>query len=152
MEESVNKKKILYIDMDRVLVDFESGFSFYDQATLDRYKGRRGDIAGIFSHMVPMEGAVEAFHRLARKYDTYILSTAPWDNPSAWSDKLLWVQEYLGEDADRRLILSNHKDLNRGDYLIDDKLVNGAGGFQGELIQFGTGCFPSWKEVLEYLL
>jgi 5'-nucleotidase len=29
-----------------------------------------------------------------------------------------------------------------GDYLIDDRLKNGAGEFKGELIHFGTDKFP----------
>lgn len=28
-----------------------------------------------------------AVHKLAAVYDVFILSTAPWKNPSAWSDK-----------------------------------------------------------------
>ena len=40
--------------------------------------------------MQPNEGAIDAMNRLKDKYDIYILSTAPWDNPSAWSDKLEW--------------------------------------------------------------
>ena len=51
------------------------------------------------------EGAIDAMNRLKDKYDIYILSTAPWDHPSAWSDKLEWVQRYLGEVCYKRLIL-----------------------------------------------
>ena len=71
---------------------------------------------------------------------------------SAWSDKHKWVKKYLGETAKKRLILSQHKDLNRGGYLIDDRTVNGAGEFQGEHIHFGQEKFPDWKSVLDYLL
>ena len=39
-----------------------------------------------------------------------------------------------------------------GDYLIDDRLKNGAGEFKGELLHFGTAKYPDWKSVLEYLL
>ena len=52
----------------------------------------------------------------------------------------------------KRLILTHRKDLLIGDYLIDDRLKNGAGEFKGELIHFGTIKFPDWKTVLEYLL
>jgi 5'(3')-deoxyribonucleotidase len=50
------------------------------------------------------------------------------------------------------LILSHHKNLNHGDYLIDDRTKNGAGEFKGELIQFGADKFPDWKSVCSYLL
>ena len=86
------------------------------------------------------------------KCDTYLVSTASWENSSAWSDKNEWVKKYLGESAHKRLILSHHKNLNRGDYLIDDRTANGAGEFQGEHIHFGTEKFPVWKSVLDYLI
>jgi 5'(3')-deoxyribonucleotidase len=102
--------------------------------------------------MEPLEGAIDSFKILSQRYDTYILSTAPWENSSAWSDKVKWVQKYLGESAYKRLILTHHKNLNHGDYLIDDRTKNGAGEFKGELIQFGTDKFPDWKSVCSYLL
>ena len=94
---------------------------------------------------------------LAKKFDTYILSTAPWNNPSAWQHKIEWVHLHLGLDEDspayKRLILSHHKDLNRGDFLVDDRHdKNGADGFQGELVHFGSAQFPDWKTVTDYLL
>ncbi|RLD02899.1 MAG: hypothetical protein DRI65_13965, partial [Chloroflexota bacterium] len=82
---------------------------------------------------------------------TYILSTAPWDNRSAWSDKLDWVKKHLGKSAYKRLILTHHKDLNRGDFLVDDRDKNGADQFQGELIKFGSEKFSDWEAVLHYL-
>ena len=100
--------------------------------------------------MAPLKGAIEAYRYLADHFDVYILSTAPWKNPSAWSDKLLWVQKYLGDVAYKRLILTHHKDLNRGDYLIDDRAKNGASDFEGELIAFGSDQFPDWSAVVDY--
>jgi len=145
-------KKILYIDMDNVLVNFPSAFKKLSQETLDQYEKNRDDIDGIFSLMEPMPGAVEAFEKLSEKYETYILSTAPWDNPSAWTDKLLWVKKHLGESAYKRLILTHHKNLNSGDYLVDDRTKNGADKFKGEHIHFGEDNFPDWDVVLEYLM
>jgi 5'(3')-deoxyribonucleotidase len=49
------------------------------------------------------------------------------------------------------LILTHHKNLAKGDYLIDDRTKNGAYDFEGELILFGSEKFPSWKDVLEFL-
>ena len=100
--------------------------------------------------MEPMKGAIEAYRYLAEYYDVYVLSTAPWKNPSAWSDKLLWVQKYLGDVAYKRLILTHHKDLNRGDYLIDDRKKNGASEFCGTLILFGSESFPDWQSIAKY--
>jgi len=145
-------KKVLYIDMDGVLADFDSEIAKIDAGTLKKYNGNFCSIPGIFSKMSPMPGAIEAFEKLSQKFDTYILSAAPWDNPSAWSDKLQWVKKHLGEVAYKRLIITCHKNLNKGDYLIDDTNKNGAGKFAGELILFGSKKFSNWKSVLEYLL
>ena len=71
------------------------------------------------------------------RYDCYVLSTAPWENPSASSDKVLWIQKYLPK-AYKRLILSHNKHLNIGDYLIDDRLANGSEKFGGKLLQYGV--------------
>lgn len=150
-------RKILYIDMDNVLVDFPSGIDRIIEEERTEYEGRLDEVPDIFSNMDPMEGAVEAYKLLAQHYDTYILSTSPWNNPSAWSDKLEWVKKHLGgEEGDpayKRLILSHHKHLNRGDYLIDDREKNGADRFEGELLRFGTGqTYPDWKAIIAYLL
>ena len=129
-------KKIIYIDMDNVLVDFKTGISKLSKNTIEKFEGHLDDVPGIFNLMEPMKGAIEAFNELSQseKYDVYILSTAPWDNPTAWSDKLEWVKKYLRENGYKRLILSHHKNLNAGDYLIDDRTKNGADKFKGEHI------------------
>ncbi len=146
-------RKILYIDMDNVLVDFQSAFPKVSKSTLDEFEGRLDDIPGIFSLMEPMTGAITAFTELSEKFDTYILSTSPWENPSAWSDKLIWVKKYLPDHAYKRLILSHHKNLNSGDFLVDDRPEkNGADKFDGELIHFTSPQFPDWKAVTDYLM
>ena len=138
--------------MDNVLVDFPSAFTHFSEEVLKKYQNKEDEISGIFSKMSPVEGAIEAYQQISRKYDTYILSTAPWNNPSAWSDKLKWVQKYLGEYAYKRLILSHNKNLNFGDYLIDDRKKNGAESFKGKLIQFGKEPFLNWNSVIKYLI
>lgn len=147
------KKKIIYVDMDNVLVNFQSGVDSINPSLLKMYAGSFDEIPDIFRYMLPNEGAIEGFNKLfdSGKFDVYILSTAPWENPTAWVDKLLWVKKYLPK-AYKRLILSHNKQLNNGDYLIDDRTANGAGEFDGELIQFGSKQFPDWGSVLNYLL
>ena len=145
-------KKILYVDMDNVLVDFPSGISKISEQLQTQYEDRLDEVPNIFSLMDPLEGAIDSYKKLSQKFDTYILSTAPWKNSSAWSDKNEWVKKYLGDVAYKRLILSHHKNLNHGDYLIDDRLANGANLFKGEHIHFGSDKFPDWTSVCSYLL
>jgi 5'(3')-deoxyribonucleotidase len=146
------KKKILYFDMDNVIVNFQSGIDRLETVDLINYEGRLDEVPGIFGLMDPIEGAIEAYHKLNEFYDCYILSTAPWENDSAWSDKAKWVKKHLGGVAHKRLILTHNKHLNKGDYLIDDRTKNGAGEFEGEHIHFLTEQFPDWNSVLNYLI
>ena len=48
-------------------------------------------------------------------------------------------------------ILTHHKNLNVGDYLIDDRTKHGVPEFSGEHIHFGTEEFPDWRTVTAYL-
>lgn len=146
------EKKIVYVDMDNVLVDFQSGINSLSEEQKEEYQDRYDEIPNIFSKMKPLKGAIEGVELLAQHYEIYILSTAPWNNPSAWEEKLLWIKKYLGEVGYKRLILSHHKNLNKGDFLIDDKEKNGAKEFEGELILFGSPLFLNWASVLKYLI
>lgn len=161
------KKKRLFFDMDNVLVNFQSGLDKVDESIKAQYrakspeeKDRMDEIPGLFSLMEPVEGAIDAVHKLAELYDVYILSTAPWNNPSAWTDKVEWVKKnFDSEDKDpvknpfhKRMIITHRKDLCEGDYLIDDRGKNGTSEFKGEWIQFGSERFPDWTSVVNYLV
>lgn len=150
----IKMKKIIYIDMDNVVVDFASALDKIDSKTKEKYADRFKEIPGIFSIMDPMPDAIQSIEYLSKHFDLYLLSTAPWLNPSAWSDKLIWVQKYFGKEKNnifyKKLILSHHKHLNHGDYLIDDRTKNGADKFTGKLIQFGTEQYPNWRSICKY--
>ena len=61
------------------------------------------------------------------------------------------MTKYLDDVFHKRLIISHHKDLCQGDYLIDDRGKNGTSEFAGEWIHFGSEQFPDWESVLKYL-
>jgi 5'(3')-deoxyribonucleotidase len=138
--------------MDNVLVDFRSGISRLEERIVREFEGRLNDVPEIFALMNRVQDAVESFKTLAQHFDTYVLSISPWENPSAWSDNLQWVKQHLGPIAYKRLILTHHKNLNTGDYLIDDRTKNGTDQFKGEHIHFGSPEFPDWRTVVDYLL
>ena len=102
--------------------------------------------------MDPMPGAIEAVKLLSEHYDVYILSTAPWKNSSAWSDKITWIIKHFGELFKKRVILTHCKNLCHGDFLVDDRGKNGASEFAGEWIEFGSAFYPGWEDVVDYLL
>lgn len=146
------EKQILYIDMDGVLVDFQSGIDQLDEQTKLDFIGRYKEVPFIYGKMIPIKNAVESFNALSKHFDTYILTTSPWDNNTAMADKQNWVKKHLPLRGHKRLITSHYKNLNFGDYLIDDRTVNGVDKFKGEHIHFGTAEFPDWTAVMAYLI
>ena len=142
----------LFFDMDGVLVNFQSGIDKLSEETKREYEGRLDEVPGIFSLMDPMPGAVEAVRELSEHYDVYILSTAPWNNLTAYSDKIQWLTKHFGDLFKKRVIVTHCKNLCDGDYLVDDRAKNGASEFPGEWVQFGTERYPDWEEVTRYLI
>ena len=148
----MNQKKIVYVDMDGVLVNFQSGIDQLDDNTKLQYQDRLDEVPGIFGLMKPVKNALESYKELTKHFDVYILSTAPWENETALPDKLKWIKKHLGMLAYKRVVFTHNKHLNCGDYLIDDRTKNGAAEFRGEHIHFGpNGTYKTWKETLDYL-
>lgn len=175
MTKTMNESKpLLFVDMDNVLADFGGYVKEHFPGAEDKYTGRKTDydeIPGIFSKFKPVKGAVDALRILKEKYNIYILSTAPWNNPSAWSDKLEWVKKYFddieGGDKDKngnehpllwkRIILSHHKDLcyRKDAWLVDDARKNGAKVWfkKGRLLWFGKEeRAKDWSAVIDFLM
>ena len=142
-------KKIIYIDMDDVLCDFINSYQ--------KIKREHPEIEypqskyGFWLNLKPIENAIETVNYLRKYFDVYILSAPSEYNPLSYTEKRVWIENHLGFDMVNRLILSSHKNLNKGDYLIDDYIEGkGQEKFEGKLINFGSDEFPDWKAVLEY--
>lgn len=106
--------------------------------------------------MLVRPGALEAVATLAPLYDLFIMSSSPWSNPTALHGKLAWIKRHFGEGEEnpfhKKVIFSHRKNLNVGDYLVDDRpTMRGADRFGGELIHFGGAEFPDWDAVTNYL-
>jgi 5'(3')-deoxyribonucleotidase len=159
-------KRILYIDMDGVIADFDIALENYD-AEINSFnhendlrqaeiRNRKVDMIcetnEEFFYQIPLiKGAVEAVTQLSEIFDVYFLSTPMWNAPHSFIGKRIWIEEYFGELASKRLILTHRKDLNIGEFLIDDRLCNGVENFQGKHIHFGSKEFPDWETIYEYL-
>jgi 5'-nucleotidase len=156
-------KKILYLDMDGVVADFDKAidsfcFDLESYKTSPIFESRGQKVKAvctahpeIFHDLPVIEGAVEATKKLFELYEVYFLSTAMWNIPISFTGKRHWLEKHFGELATRRLILTPRKDLNIGDFLVDDRLKNGVTEFKGIHIHFGTPQFPNWEVTLKYL-
>ena len=58
------KKKVVYVDMDNVLVDFQSGIDSLSDEERGAYKDNIDNVPGIFSKMQPLNGAIEGYKKL----------------------------------------------------------------------------------------
>ena len=160
----MNHKKILHIDMDGVIANFDKAIKGYcpDLETTDRLdnyeeRSKMVDVIcetnpTIFETLEPIDNAIDSVLKLSEHYEICFLSTPMYNVPQSYSGKRLWLESHFGEFAKKRLILTHRKDLVIGDYLIDDRTRNGADEFKGELIQFGTDKFPNWDGVVNYLI
>ncbi|MDR1088165.1 MAG: hypothetical protein LBL23_02675 [Coriobacteriales bacterium] len=148
--------KSIFFDMDGVLVDYAGGRAYASQYELKIVSGDLARIPGIFARLDPLPGALDAVAQLSRSYECHVLSTAPWENSSAWTDKVNWIFKYFGSSKDsaffQRINITHDKGMFTGDYLIDDRAKHGVVRFSGEWIEFGSSEFPNWQAVLDYLL
>ena len=157
------EKKILFIDMDGVLVDFGHQVKniMNDPKISKELKDRPDLIKNIFLDPPPIDGAIDAINKLkeSKKYELFIATTAPWNNPPSFMHKRLWVENYFGDIFKKRIFITSRKDLLVGDFLIDDRLANGAGEFKGELLRFGWDYerkkwneYKNWNMILDKLI
>ena len=134
----------LLIDMDGVLADFETAFAerwnarHQDLQIIDvnnrptfkvvdqfpKWTQLIRDIQserGFFEELPPVAGAVAAMQQLADDGHEVWILTSPL---SAWRhcvpEKYAWVEEHLGFEWTRRLVVAKPKWLVHGDRLLDD--------------------------------
>lgn len=158
-------KKVVFIDMDGVIVDLGTNINNWFNKHPDlhnKYKQNPDHIPGIFRNPPPIKGAIEAVNKLAYsgKYELYIATSVPWENSESYFDKKHWVENHFGKLFHKRIFSTHSKNMLIGDYLIDDRKKNGAVEFRGELLRFGFDWendnkpneYPTWEAILKKLL
>lgn len=149
--------------MDGVCANFEHGIARLDPELFvgegpdwEKRSQRVNEICWanprIFRDLTPIEGADSAVRELKDLYEIYFLSTPMWTVPESFMDKRIWLHNHYGKWAEKRLILTHRKDLNYGEFLVDDTTRNGVDQFTGEHIHiFSDPRFPDWRSVTQYL-
>jgi 5'-nucleotidase len=143
---------IIYIDMDDVLCDYSGAHKKALEA--NPVMAIPQSQFGFYQKLNPLPGAVAAMKSLygSPAYTPYILTAPSTRNPFSYTEKRVWVEEWLGYDFVDRLIICSHKGLLKGDILIDDNHCGrGQESFEGKLIHFGSTKFPDWESVCREL-
>ncbi len=148
---------IIYVDMDGVLCDYEAAFMKNQNEVCEFPQS----IPGFFRTLAPILGAIEGINKLvALGYEVYILTSPSIKNPHCWTEKAQWVEEHLGFEWLKKLIITKqkgllHKDtdsLDNRTYLIDDHNVEG-GRYKffdaGDMYWF-MGSDAKWAKVIEF--
>jgi len=139
---------IIYVDMDDVLCDFSGAHK--KALELNPVILIPQSQFGFYQKLDPLPGAIETLKSLhaSSMYTPYILTAPSTKNPFSYTEKRVWVEEWLGYHFVERLIICSHKGLLKGDILIDDNHCGrGQESFEGKLIHFGGSKFPNWQSV-----
>ena len=149
-------RKLLLIDMDGVIADFDLGVEKYSKeigiTTKEFTDAKMYRIPKFYAQLELMTGAVEFVERLKPKYEIRFLSAPSWNNPSSFTEKRIWIEHKFGYWAKKRMDLTFRKDLFMGHYLVDDRTKYGAGDFIGEHIMFGQAPYHTLEIVADYLM
>jgi len=137
-------KKIIYVDMDGVISNF-------DKAAKEGGWTHRPDLKVDFRNLELIPGAKDALLKLNQDFDIFIATTPPWSRPDVWGEKREWIGEHFPW-LKRKMVLTHRKDLLIGDILIDDSRWRGQPDFQGDWLWFGTAQkVLDWPSTLELI-
>lgn len=141
--------KIVYIDMDGVLADFEKGI------------GRPGHewdapemfVPGFFRRLEVLPGAKEAVGKLLTfsQLDVYIATKPTTKALGCATEKFQWIEEHF-PDLLRKMFITCDKGHLNGDYLIDDDISAWGQKFKGTFVHFDQfNSEEAWKKIVEYM-
>lgn len=140
-------KRRVFVDMDGVVVDFES---LKNELSLTGDELKR--MPGAYLKMKAYPEALEGLKWLiGAGYDVFLATKPPTGISFAYADKAEWVFQNLPE-LKRKLIITHDKGLlgDENDILIDDRPHKAnVLQFKGFLIKFVDGM--TWPKVIEQI-
>lgn len=89
----------------------------------------------------------KTYRTLIERYEVYIVSPAPTNEPGRLTEASAWTEEYLSTPAWNHVVYTNQPQLLYGDYMISTAPDDG---FMGTGIAFGSDEFKTWEEILTY--
>ena len=114
------QKPVIYLDMDQVLVDFNSSSSIPLE---EKHIWGHPAIykTGFFSNLRPMPGAIQFVHNLLKDghFDVQILTQPVIENFDSYSEKAAWIGKYLPSLVGK-INMTQNKLLFKGYMLVDD--------------------------------
>lgn len=138
----------IYVDMDGVIADFE-----LECSELNVHPSQGKLIPGIFRNLPVMPGAINGVNQLLDMgFFLMCLTKIPEENPSAATDKILWLYDNFPMLKDY-IIISPDKGCigTKRDFLIDDfpHFAN-ASNFPGTFLHFNGSSFKTWDDIIRY--
>ncbi len=110
--------------------DIEDSYPSEDKQRLKEiYQSR-----GFFRGLKPINGALEALADLEKKCELFICTAPLTLYENCVLEKYQWVEEYLGKEFVKKIVMTKDKTLVHGDILIDDRVVTGVRS-------------PSWEHI-----
>lgn len=143
------KKKILYLDMDGVLADFDKG--------VGRHNFKKDPpemfVKGFFRKLELMPGAKNAVNTLLKykKLDIYILTKPTTKNLNCATEKFQWIEEHFPQLL-KKIFIACDKGHFRGNFLIDDDAEAWEDKFKGTFLHFDKyNSEECWAKMLKRL-
>lgn len=141
-------KKVVFIDMDGVLADFEG-------ALADRNVNDPPEmyVPGFYTKLAVMPGAHYAVHALLtmKHLDVHIGTKMSTGNLLCASEKMQWIAVNFPKLLKKTHVVCD-KSILRGDVLIDDDKEQWEHKFKGQFIHFDKhNPAECWKAVVEML-
>lgn len=142
-------KPRIYIDMDGVLCDFAKGVQ--DGKKLFPHITYQQSRVGFFANLEPIDGSIETVKWLNEHFEIFFLTRPSYMNLMCYTEKALWIQTHFGQEYLPKLMFAGDKSVVKGDYLIDDSIMDGQDKFDGVLIRFSINpYFSTWADVRKY--
>lgn len=137
-------KKIVFLDMDGVIADFDAGYR-----SLNILPREAALMSGFYGTLPVVQGAKENVAKLHEQFDLHIATAPKWANRNCIPEKLHWLERHFGYLFEqKRIIICPDKSLLSGDFLIDDHPEwNGADKFKGQIIKFSGDWENVWRSL-----